>query len=77
MELRPDRLRAHAAVAAELDAVLERLGPPPGADELHATVTGARRELAALRDALLAAAAGAERADDDAARAVYRAAGPA
>jgi hypothetical protein len=65
MHLRPDRLRAHAAEAAELAEALAELGraPGPAADLVDAAVMRARRELAEVEVALRAAAATAEAAD--------------
>jgi len=67
MHLRPGALRAHAATAAGLVDELDGLAAPdaalPGAGELAAALVRARRELDAVRDALLAAAAAVEDAD--------------
>jgi hypothetical protein len=73
MHLRPDRLRVHAAAAAELAAALAALGPAPGvaAERVDDAVLRARRELAELEAALRSAATSAEGADD-AATAAFR-----
>jgi hypothetical protein len=67
MHLRPGALRAHAATAAGLVDELDGLDAPdaalPGAGELGAALVRARRELHAVRDALLAASSAAEDAD--------------
>jgi hypothetical protein len=65
MHLRPDRLRAHAAVAAELAGALEALGRAPGsaADSIDSIVLRARRELAEVEAVLRGAAGNAEAAD--------------
>ena len=72
MHLRPDRLRAHAAIAAELMGAVAGLGRPSGAEHVAVALRRASRELAELQAALLAAAAGAERADEDAAMGLTR-----
>ncbi len=74
MHLRPDRLRAHAADAAELAGDLEALGraPGPAAERIDTVVRRARRELAEIEAALRGAAADAEAADDDAASSLQR-----
>lgn len=80
MHLRPDALRAHAASAAALADDLAAFDGPPvwggpdGIDAVATTVRRVRRELAELRSALLAAADGAQAADEDALRALGRAA---
>lgn len=76
MHLRPDRLRAHAALAADLAGVLEALGPAPDtrAERVDAVVLRARRELAEVEAALRGAATMAEAADHAAAAALHRAA---
>ena len=75
MHLRPDRLRAHAADAADMAEALERLGraPGPAAEPVDTAVTRARRELAEIEAALRGAAVvveSAERAAEDALRRV-------
>ena len=78
VHLRPGRLRAHAAEAAELAAGLQRSldrCPAPGAPDLDRLTTTLRRavaELAELGAVLGAAAEAAERADGDVARQVSR-----
>ena len=61
MHLRPDRLRAHAAEAADMAEALARLGraPAPAADPLDTAVARARRELAEVEMSLRSAAAAA------------------
>jgi hypothetical protein len=79
MHLRPDRLRLHAAAAAELAADLAKLGRAPGvaAGQVDAGVLTAQRELAEIEAALRSAATGAEAADHAAEAAFLRAmAGP-
>ena len=73
MHLRPDRLRVHAAAAAELAAALAVLSsvPEAGAERVDAAVLRARRELAEIEAALRTAAAGAE-ATDEAATVAFR-----
>jgi hypothetical protein len=64
MHLRPDRLRAHAAEAADMAEALTRLGRAPGAAaSVDTAVMRARRELAEVEVSLRAAAAAAEAAD--------------
>jgi hypothetical protein len=69
MHLRPDRLRAHAAeaaqMAAEMAEALARPGraPGPAADLVDIAVMRARRELAEVEVALRTAAATAEAAE--------------
>ncbi len=77
MHLRPDRLRAHAADAAEMADALARLGRAPGsvAEPIDTAVTRARRELAEVEAALRAAAATAEMADRAAEDALRRVGG--
>ena len=72
MHLRPDRLRAHAAEAAEMAAVLAVLGRAPSAavEPVDSAVTRARRELAEVEVSLRTAAAAAEAADHAAASAL-------
>jgi hypothetical protein len=75
MHLRPDRLRAHAAEAADMAEALAKLGRAPGlaADPVDTAVTRARRELAEIEAALHGAAGvveAAERAAEDALRRV-------
>jgi hypothetical protein len=79
MHLRPDRLRVHAAAAAELTAELAGLGRAPwaAAEQVDAAVFTAQRELAEVEAALNSAATGAEDADHAAWAAFQRAmAGP-
>ncbi len=74
LHLRPDQLRTHAATAAvlvdELRAAGDRLAAllDPEADRLRTAVRRTADELAELREALVAAAASAERGDGAAAR---------
>jgi hypothetical protein len=75
MHLRPDRLRVHAADAADMAEALAKLGraPGPAAEPIDTAVTRARRELAEIEAALRGAAAAveaAERAAEDALRRV-------
>jgi hypothetical protein len=75
MHLRPERLRAHAADAADMTEALAKLGraPGPAAEPIDTAVTRARRELAEIEAALRSAAAvveAAERAAEDALRRV-------
>ena len=74
MHLRPDRLRAHAAEAADMADALANLGVPPAraAEPIDVAVARARRELTAIDAALRGAAASAEAADRRAADAVRR-----
>jgi hypothetical protein len=79
MHLRTDRLRVHAAAAAELAAALAALGRAPGtaAERVDAAMLTAQRELAEIEAALQSAAIGAEDADHAASAAFQRAmAGP-
>ena len=77
MHLRPDRLRAHAAEAADMAEALARLGraPAPAADPLDTAVARARRELAEVEMSLRSATAAAEAADHAAVNALWRAGG--
>jgi hypothetical protein len=65
MHLRPDRLRAHAAEAADMADALARLGqaPGPAGGLVDTAVARARRELAEVEMSLRSAAAAAEAAD--------------
>ena len=65
MHLRPDRLRAHAAEAADMADALARLGraPGPAGGLVDTAVARARRELAEVEVSLRTAAAAAEAAD--------------
>jgi hypothetical protein len=65
MHLRPDRLRAHAAEAADMADALARLGRAPGSAGglVDTAVARARRELAEVEMSLRSAAAAAEAAD--------------
>ncbi len=68
LHLRPDQLRAHAATAAvlvdDLSAAGDRLATSdPETDRLRTAVRRTAGELTELRDALVAAAACAERGD--------------
>jgi hypothetical protein len=63
MHLRPDRLRAHAAEAADMTDALARLGRVPEVGPLDTAVLRARRELAEVEMSLRTAAAAAEAAD--------------
>ena len=78
MHLRPDRLRAHAAEAADMAEALARLGraPAPAADPVDTAVARARRELVEVEMALRSAAAAAEAADHAAENALRRIGGP-
>jgi hypothetical protein len=78
VHLRPDRLREHSSVAAELSATLEAaLGRRPTPlfelDALDTTARRAVRALAELGSALAVAADAAESAERDAVRALHRA----
>jgi hypothetical protein len=79
VHLRPDRLRVHAAEAADLATCLRSVledRPGDGAPALERLVTTLRRALSELGelDALLGAAAdAAEHADAEAARSLHRA----
>ena len=77
MHLRPDRLRAHAADAADMAEALAKLGRAPGqaAEPVDAAVTRARRELAEIEAALRSAAAAVEAAEHVAENALRRAGG--
>jgi hypothetical protein len=72
LHLHPDRLRAHAVVAAGLsEALLDAVRGAPLLDvseRLCAQVRAAAWELGELSSALIRAAAGATAADDDVAR---------
>lgn len=73
LHLHPDRLRAHAAAAAELSEELRALLPGPdlaAAAAVRAGVERAVRELAELSAAMAGAAAGVEDADREAATAL-------
>jgi hypothetical protein len=65
MHLRPERLRAHAADAADMAEALATLGRAPGqaAEPVDTAVTCARRELAEIEAALRGAAAAVEAAE--------------
>lgn len=82
VHLRPDRLRTHAAEAADLAAGLRsvlggRSGDgSPDLDRLVTTLRNALLELGELGAVLLDAADRAERADADAARSLRRAGHP-
>lgn len=81
LHVRPDRLRAHAAEAADLAAGLrsalrDRPGGSPDLDGLVTTLRHALLELGELGAVLLAAADAAERADAEAAGALRRAGRP-
>ena len=77
MHLRPDRLRAHAADAADMAEALATLGRTPGAvaEPVDTAVTRARRELADIEAALRSAAAAVEAAEHVAENALRRAGG--
>jgi len=77
MHLRPDRLRTHAAEAAEMAEVLARLGRAPGpvAELVDSAVARARRELAEAEASLRSAAAAAEVADHAAEAILWRVGG--
>jgi hypothetical protein len=77
MHLRPDRLRVHAAEAAEMAEVLARLGqaPSPAAGLVDTAVARVRRELAEVEMSLRSAAAAAEAAEQAAEIALWRAGG--
>jgi hypothetical protein len=78
LHLRPDQLRTHAGTAAvlvdELYAAGDRMAAllRPDVDRLRTAVRRTADELAELREALVAAAAGAERGDGAAARSLGR-----
>ncbi len=73
MHLRPDRLRAHAAAAAELAGALEALDRAPAvADSIDTVVLRARRGLVEVEAALRSAACGADTADRTAVAALQR-----
>ena len=75
MHLRPDRLRAHAAEAADMADALARVGraPGPAAGLVDTAVARARRELAEVEMSLRSAAAAVEAADHAAENALWRA----
>jgi hypothetical protein len=77
MHLRPDRLRAHAAEAADMADALARLGraPHPAGGLVDTAVARARRELAEVEMSLRSATAAAEAADHAAENALWRAGG--
>jgi hypothetical protein len=77
MHLRPDRLRAHAAEAADMADALARLGraPGPAGGPVDTAVARARRELAEVEMSLRSAAATAEAADHAAENALWRVGG--
>jgi hypothetical protein len=77
MHLRPDRLRAHAAEAADMAEALAELGraPGPAAEPVDTAVTRARRELAEVEAALRSAAAVVDAAEHAAEHALRRAGG--
>ena len=77
MHLRPDRLRVHAADAADMAEALTKLGraPGPAAEPVDTAVTRARRELAEIEAALRGAAAAVEAAEHAAEDALRRAGG--
>jgi hypothetical protein len=77
MHLRPDRLRVHAAEAAEMAEVLARLGraPSPAAGPVDTAVARARRELAEVEMSLRSAAAAAQAAEQAAEIALWRVGG--
>jgi hypothetical protein len=74
LHVRPDQLRAHAGTAAVLADELRGAGdrlpalPDPELDRLRAAVRRTADELAELGEALVVAAASAERGDGAAAR---------
>jgi hypothetical protein len=74
MHLRPDRLRAHAAEAADMADALARLGqaPGPAGGLVDTAVARARRELAEVEMSLRSAAAAAEAADHAAENALWQ-----
>jgi len=74
MHLRPDRLRAHAAEAADMADALARLGraPGPAGALVDTAVARARRELAEVEMSLRSAAAAAEAADHAAENALWQ-----
>jgi hypothetical protein len=78
MHLRPDRLRAHAAEAADMADALARMGraPGPAAGLVDTAVARAHRELAEVEMSLRSAAAAAEAADHAAENALRRIGGP-
>ena len=78
MHLRPDRLRAHAAEAADMADALARLGraPGPAGGLVDTAVARARRELAEVEMSLRSATAAAEAADHAAENALWRARRP-
>jgi hypothetical protein len=77
MHLRPDRLRAHAAEAADMADALARLGRAPGSAGglVDTAVARARRELAEVEMSLRSAAAAAEAADHAAENALWQVGG--
>ena len=77
MHLRPDRLRAHAADAADMAEALAKLerAPGPAAEPVDTAVTRARRELTEIEAALRGAAAAVEAAEHTAVDALRRAGG--
>jgi len=77
MHLRPDRLRAHAAEAADMADALARMGraPGPAAGLVDTAVARAHRELAEVEMSLRSAAAAAEAADHAAENALWRVGG--
>ena len=77
MHLRPDRLRAHAAEAADMADALARLGraPGPAGGRVDTAVARARRELAEVEMSLRSAAAAAEAADHAAENALWQVGG--
>ena len=77
MHLRPDRLRAHAAEAADMADALARVGraPGPAAGLVDTAVARAHRELAEVEMSLRSAAAAAEAADHAAENALWRTGG--
>jgi hypothetical protein len=74
MHLRPERLRAHAADAADLAGALEALGrpPDPALERIDTALLRVLRELVMIEAALRGAAADADAADQDAAATVAR-----
>ena len=78
MHLRPDRLRAHAAEAADMADALARLGraPGPAGGLVDTAVARTRRELAEVEMSLRSAAGAAEAADHAAENALWQLGGP-
>ena len=74
MHLRPDRLRAHAADAADLASALKALGraPGPAAEGIDTALRQVLRELVEIEAALRGAAADADAADQAAAAGLQR-----